>query len=258
MNQQAQSNPSFISLPYEHGLLFDYKGIHLYGMTQGLGLLKLKDYGTFGFVISGTATLIYNNGQKYVLTPGQYFSAPSRDVALWEITGFSFLVAVPGYRPMFTMGGPIERVGRLKYIDGCTDSLLVPPVKKGDPCFNHLHFPPGINQTMHTHPSVRIGAVVKGKGECVTPFGNEPLITGNLFVITPETSLKSLGTDNQYHLDGSHCFRTFEETMDVIAFHPDSDFGPEDENHPMINRTIVDGVSASQIKEIQTGYVAED
>jgi hypothetical protein len=40
--------------------------------------------------------------------------------------------------------------------------------------------------------------------------------------------------------------------MDVIAFHPDSDFGPEDENHPMINRTIVNGVSANAIDEIKT------
>jgi hypothetical protein len=25
----------------------------------------------------------------------------------------------------------------------------------------------------------------------------------------------------------------------VIAYHPDSDFGPTHENHPMVNRTIV-------------------
>jgi len=40
--------------------------------------------------------------------------------------------------------------------------------------------------------------------------------------------------------------------MDVIAFHPDSDFGATDIDHPMINRTIVDGVSANQIEEIRT------
>lgn len=61
------------------------------------------------------------------------------------------------YNGMRSMGGPIEKTGRLKYIDGCTDSLLIPPVKKGDPCLNHLHFPVGIEQTMHTHPSIRIG-----------------------------------------------------------------------------------------------------
>ena len=40
--------------------------------------------------------------------------------------------------------------------------------------------------------------------------------------------------------------------MDVIAFHPDSDFGAEDEFHPMINRTIVKGVAANKIDEIRT------
>jgi hypothetical protein len=27
--------------------------------------------------------------------------------------------------------------------------------------------------------------------------------------------------------------------MDVIAFHPDSDWGPTDEKHPMLNRTYL-------------------
>ena len=26
--------------------------------------------------------------------------------------------------------------------------------------------------------------------------------------------------------------------LDVIAWHPDSDFGPTDQDHPMINRTL--------------------
>jgi hypothetical protein len=30
--------------------------------------------------------------------------------------------------------------------------------------------------------------------------------------------------------------------MDVIAYHPDSDFGPENETHPMVNRTLVGGI----------------
>ena len=38
--------------------------------------------------------------------------------------------------------------------------------------------------------------------------------------------------------------------MIVVAFHPDSDFGPTHEVHPMINRTIVEGVPASQLNSI--------
>ena len=36
-----------------------------------------------------------------------------------------------------------------------------------------------------------------------------------------------------------HAFRTGPSSLDVIAWHPDSDFGPTDEDHPMINRTIL-------------------
>lgn len=207
MNQvRVNKNPSFVSLPYEHGLLYDYKGIELHGLMNGEKYPRLRGDGLFGFVISGALEIVYQNGEHYKLTPGQYFAAKAEDVAVYSIDGFAFVIKVPDYNPMFTIGGQIEREGRLKYIDGCTDSLLVPPVKKGDPCFNHLHFPPGIDQTMHTHPSVRIGAVVKGNGECITPFGNAPLVTGNLFIILPGDGRESIGEDGKRYLDGSRCF----------------------------------------------------
>jgi hypothetical protein len=67
-----------------------------------------------------------------------------------------------------------------------------------------------------------------------------------------------VGTTFVIPTDSWHSFRTFadkegkETTMTVIAYHPDSDFGPTHEDHPMINRTWVDGVSANEIKDIQT------
>mgnify|MGYP003137174999 CR=1 FL=1 len=65
------------------------------------------------------------------------------------------------------------------------------------------------------------------------------------------------GLDGNQHACGMHAFNTPHETgMDVIAFHPDSDFGAEDTFHPMINRTIVreDGklVSAGSVEAIRT------
>lgn len=62
------------------------------------------------------------------------------------------------------VGGPIEDRGRLRYIDGCTDTLLIPPWRRGEACLNLLHLPPGIEQTMHTHPSDRAGMTVRGAG----------------------------------------------------------------------------------------------
>ena len=137
--------------------------------------------------------------------------------------------------------GWLEVMGRLRYIDGCTDSLLVPPIRLGDPCLNLLHFPKNTDQTMHTHPSDRIGMILSGQGVCVTQDSESETVTqllpGMLFCI---------------HAGGRHKFRTEDNTMRVLAYHPDSDFGPTDQDHPMINRTMVDGVSASQILEIQT------
>jgi hypothetical protein len=156
-----------------------------------------------------------------------------------EISGNSsgILISRHGYQGFFQIGGPIEQEGRLKYIDGCTDSLLIPPIMLGDPCLNLLYFPPGVNQTPHTHPSMRVGIVASGSGVCVTPRSNIPLIPGRAFVI---------------HAEGVHSFSTQDGPMRVIAYHPDSDFGPTHQDHPMINRTIIEGRSASALAEIQT------
>jgi hypothetical protein len=55
--------------------------------------------------------------------------------------------------------------------------------------------------------------------------------------------------------DGHHSFVTGEQTMDIIAYHPDSDTGPDHDNHPMVNRTLVEGVSAAVIANIRTGVI---
>jgi hypothetical protein len=121
-------------------------------------------------------------------------------------------------------GGPIEDTGRLRYIDGCTDTLLVAPTRLGDPCLNLLHIPAHTRQSSHTHPSLRAGIIASGGGRCVTPEGAFPLTEGLAFVITTGTL---------------HAFHTDDDDLRVIAYHPDSDYGPTDEVHPMINRTVV-------------------
>ncbi len=219
----------------------------------------------YGFVYQGSMTLDRVGVGKMYLTSGMYFSL-SDDFSLcgegkavvievFDNEGVYKLIDVPA---MNLVGGPIESKGRLKYIDGCSDSLLISPVKMGGPCLNHLHFPKAIEQTAHTHPSHRIGIVSKGSGKCVTPFGDLDLIEGMIFIIL-EWDLETYGEglDGEMHPAGTHCFFTFDEAMDVIAFHPDSDFGPTDVNHPMINRTIVKGLSASSYDNILTKNISE-
>jgi hypothetical protein len=150
-----------------------------------------------------------------------YFAVPGE---LHVQQGTGIVVTRLGYHGFFHLGGPIEPVGRLRYIDGCTDSLLIAPVLRGDPCLNLLHLPPGTRQTPHTHPSVRIGLVVRGAGRCVTPAGSVALVPGLAFII---------------RASALHCFHTQDEPLVVLAYHPDSDFGPTHDDHPMINRTVV-------------------
>jgi len=135
----------------------------------------LSDEGAthFIFVDQGTATLEGEMG-TFLLGPGMYGSLPGR----WSIkstVGRGIAITRHDWLGFFLIGGPIEGLGRLRYIDGCTDSLIIPPVVLGDPCLNLLHIPPGTRQTSHTHPSIRLGMIVSGRGLCVTPEGDYPL-----------------------------------------------------------------------------------
>jgi len=190
--------------------------------------LELDDSGThFGFVQSGRVTLTTANG-TFEMHAGMYFAIPGP--AELESAGCGFVVTRLGYRGFFQIGGPIEETGRLKYIDGCTDSLLISPVLKGDPCLNFLHIPAGTDQTAHTHPSLRIGMITGGKGFCRTDEGDVPLYPGLFFIIPT---------------GGLHSFHTQDRELQIIAWHPDSDFGPTHEKHPMLNRTIVNGAAVN-------------
>jgi hypothetical protein len=247
-------NPSFSSFGWQNGLLYDYSAnqfptkLHALVGSEKLHLQKGSTY--FVFQHAGSSLI-----DGLFPVPACHYAAVTGNNN--NITGSADALAIIverlNFAGMFVLGGPVEHTGRLKYIDGCTDSLLIPPVKFGDACLNHLHFPRGIDQTMHTHPSMRIGLVTKGHGECVTPFGNIPLFPGQIFIIHQEDGSRSTGIDGKDYPVGSHSFKTFGgEGMDVIAYHPDSDFGPKDEEHPMINRTIVNGISAKHIDEIRT------
>jgi quercetin dioxygenase-like cupin family protein len=187
----------------------------------------------FGYVSKGEARLKTTQG-NFNLREGMFFCVPNN---LQISGGEGIIVSRLGYHGMFLLGGAIENNGRLRYIDGCRDTLLIPPMLKGDPCFNALYFPKNITQTPHTHPSVRVGIVAKGNGECVTPDGNFQLKAGSAFMISPEAL---------------HSFNTYDEEMVVIAYHPDSDFGATHEDHPMVNRTMVGGISASNLENIRT------
>ncbi len=229
--------PAYSEFEFANGLLYDYTGndfpTRLHAWTEPSNF-DTEGSTYYGYVFEGNTTVI-SGKNSYQLSARQYFCF-NEPVTL--IGGRGIVIERINYRGMNSLGGPVENWGRLKYIDGCTDSLLIAPVKMGDPCLNALFFPENIDQTAHTHPSMRVGMVIEGEGSCVTPEAEYDLVPGKIFIIHPE---------------GTHRFRTRAGArLTVIAYHPDSDFGPQDEDHPMINRTIVDGVSAAKIAEIRT------
>ena len=230
-----------------HGLLAnDNDGTLIYGFDSRephseLPSIVYGQGGCFGYVAEGQIHVRCENDVTMVLNTGHWFSTIGSFTVESISDNYRFAVwQKEDYKGTATVGW-VDAVGQLNYIDGCKDSVLHAPIKKGDPCLNALYMPEGVNQTIHTHPSTRSGFIIIGGANCETPDGTIPLETGDIFYLATDTEHK-FSTNHQEMV-----------TMKLIAFHPDSDFGPTDEIHPMINRTIVEGVSASEISEIQTG-----
>lgn len=181
----------------------------------------------YGYCVAGKIH-IAAEGIDAALSAGGFFALPGAFEA--RVEGLTVAIERFGFRcaPLL---GRVEARGRLAYIDGCSDTVLCAPPRLGDPVLNHLHFPAGIRQSLHTHPSIRLGVVARGGG---LAFGQramdgadfeEALIEGAVFAIDAHER---------------HAFRTEKgASMDVIAFHPDSDWGPTDGAHPMLNRTYL-------------------
>lgn len=192
--------------------------------------LELPSYAKYcslyGFSF-GENRLIIDN-KEYCLEKNQYFGLSVLEKANIESVDQLFLVIRLGYLVPSSIGW-IEKKGRLSYIDGCSDTLLVYPARLGDASLNLLYFPPGISQTFHRHPSIRLGCVVDGSGYSSVGEQNDVekklLTTGISFCLTEQER---------------HRFSTENDSMTVIAFHPDGDWGPTDKNHTMLNRTYTE------------------
>jgi quercetin dioxygenase-like cupin family protein len=140
--------------------------------------------------------------------------------------GHAVVIELSGYcmaEEMLTRVNPVSP-GNLSYIDGCSNSCVIPAPRNGDPCLNYLYFPPGVDQTFHTHPSIRIGMVLSGTGYADVDDQTFELSAGKIFLL------------DRFAL---HRFRTTNSSMSLVAFHPDSEDGPKDEVNPMISRTYL-------------------
>ncbi len=164
-----------------------------------------------------------------------FFSFPLKDNNFSIISEKAFLVFRLGFQGQ-TVSGTIEKKGRLSYIDNCSDSMLVYPPRKGDPSLNALFFPPKIEQSFHTHPSIRIGCVIEGRGEA----WRQAIVNQGTYS-TRQPAFVDLKRGDMFYLEENeiHRFSTLDGGMQIVAFHPDGDWGPTDQDHAMLNRTYL-------------------
>jgi len=211
-----------ITYSWQTGKLHSSQGESLYAWHHAPLSLALDGQTAYGVIHNGPAVLECSAG-TFTLTEGMYFSVTGYITISGE-QSCGLVCVHDQYEGLFMLGGPMEEAGRLQYIDGCTDTLLIPPTILGDPCLNLLHIPAKTEQTQHTHPSLRYGMILSGSGTCITPDQEYNLSPGLIFCI-PSDSL--------------HSFHTQHSPLRVVAWHPDTDMGPTHENHPMVNKTII-------------------
>ena len=173
----------------------------------------------YGYTLDKTTI---KTDKEHIIEKNHYFSMP-----IWsyetQVSGFCFGVFRLGFKGQKVVG-ELESKGRLSYIDGCSDSLLIYPPRLGDPSMSFLHFPTNTEQTFHNHPSIRIGVVVDGHGIASTNQMEFLLEKDDIFML------------REHEI---HRFKTGNTEMNIIAFHPDGDWGPTDHNHTMLNRTYI-------------------
>lgn len=192
------------------------------------------DKTTFGYIYEGSAVLFRPGKEPNKLDAGMYFCLPGGGKLEGKSSGIG--ISHLNYQSLFSLGA-IAPTGEFAYINGGTNSLLIAPVTGGDPCFNAMYFPPGVDQTLHTHPSYRIGMIITGGGKLEDRQTVLALKPGMTFLIGA---------------DSLHKFRTTETNLIAVVFHPDSDIEFTRGDNPMLKRTIVNGISASELPEIQT------
>ena len=186
--------------------------------------IKLDQDRSIYFVLAMNASL-----QTSIKASGTFAACISPDGEN-TVSGDAVVITVPGLQRSQQTVSSIDPtgVGDLSYIDGCSNSILISPPRNGDPCLNYLYFPEGVDQTFHTHPSVRIGIIVHGHGMAdyyeQGQLKSVPLQQGDWFVLPRHVR---------------HRFSTSNSPMSIVVFHPDSDDGPVDEHNPMKTRTFL-------------------
>lgn len=209
----------WLPIKAKYDLLNDYYPAQLFYINNEKFNLSNKTSTYYGFCIDRHLDI---KSQKLSITLQQQMFFAATGIAEINSHGRCIIIERLGFRGLQTFGGPVENTGRLDYIDGCRSSLLVYPPRLGDGCLNLLTFPANVTQSEHTHPTYRVGVINDGDGWCISGKIKTRLKIGTSFYLKPGQK---------------HYFMSGKNGLSAIAYHPESDWGPTDQDHPMINRT---------------------
>ena len=117
--------------------------------------------------------------------------------------------------------------GSLSYMDGGTNTTAIEPSRVGEPVINYVHFPAQMFQTLHTHPSQRIGLIVRGNGS----------------IVLKDDEIFKLKEGHAFFMERNelHNFVCDDEDVVLFVWAPDSGTGATDEYNALKVRTYVKG-----------------
>jgi quercetin dioxygenase-like cupin family protein len=213
-------------------MIIDVKGVYETNDRWPLRLTKLEAGESRAFdSTTGTYYIILQNSSYY--GDNVKFESVNAAIAVNDHftikcgTGTAVVIEYPGLHLLesrYYIQNKLD-MGNLSYIDGGTNTTAVNPGRLGDPVINYVHFPAGMQQTLHTHPSHRVGMVLKGHGLVELDNGEFPLKQGDVFFLQRNV------------LHNFMC--PHGEDVVLFVFAPDSGTGPTDEVNPLKIRTYV-------------------
>jgi len=159
----TERDEAFEELKTGHGLLRELPGLRVWGVDDG-ALVLGEDATQFVFCSQGALVVRQTGAWPHVLTAGMYASVPGKcDVRpVGQDLSQGLVISRHGWLGMVVLGGPLEERGRLRYIDGCTDSLLVPTVQVLLDPVHRMMSTIRHNRARGTHAVVRMADIVRG------------------------------------------------------------------------------------------------
>lgn len=197
-----------------------------------LKITKINSNTSDSFQPKGTAYAMFKNAtiksdDIQLFNKSGCISTPTNFTVLCGNNSSAVVIEYPGLRLLesrYYIQNHLD-MGNLSYIDGGTNTTAINPGRLGDPVINYVHFPAGMYQTLHTHPSHRVGLILSGNGKIE--------LDNNQYFEVNE------GEAFYMRRNCLHNFITENEPVILLVFAPDSGTGPTDEVNPLKVRTYI-------------------